>query len=882
MFRKIIVIFVTALTVAGCGVKTKEELFGDGNKQLKAGNTNGAIVLFKSALEKDQNYLDARYQLAKAYLAARKYEQAEREFQKIIRQNPARSDVRLEIAKLYNASNKPDMAIYEANEYLKSNPAAPDALDIIGTGYAIKNRLDEAESHFLQTLKADPGRVSAKLELAAVYARKEKGREARGLLDEIIAKDPKNVRAYAMLASLESSTGNRDKALQIYQTIAEINPADLNALYRQATIYLDKGDMANVDKKADEIMRKFPKRPEGHLLKGLVHYGKRNFNEAVTNLQNSLKAGQSLQAYYYLGLSHYNRGELELALSQFRKTLDFNPKFNQVRLLISAILLKQKRIDDAVTEARRVVEADEKNALAHNILGSAYLAKGMPDEAMKELDRAIDLDPKLVDAHLKKGLFNLAKGNAREGEVELQNAVNISPEVLNTRFLLAAYHMRRKNFAKSVSVLKEGIRGQKSDALLYNAMAASQFADKREADGVKSLQRAKEINPVFYAPYFNLAGYYRAKGDTEKSLNEYGGVLKRSPQNLLALVGMAATLESKGKTSEALAYYQKAKETKQSAGYLALVEYHVRKKESGKAMGVLNEALKAEPRNAAALELKGKLYGADKKYKEAIKIFEELEAVAPDRALPLKIGTYIAMKDPAKAVENAQKIITKKPDSAYGYTILASVYESQNDLGKAVDALKNGIRIDGKNPQLSLLLGTLYVKKRDYSSALSTYMDVMKKNPKFAPAIFAQGTTYDLMGKKKEAIRKYSETLKKSPDYVPALNNLAYLYAEGFGDKSEALSLATRAYKLVPGNAGVMDTYGYALHKNGRNAEACKILEKAVTLMPKNCSVRYHLALAEKASGDKARAIQALQKALEIGSFAEADNARRLLAELKR
>jgi tetratricopeptide (TPR) repeat protein len=442
--------------------------------------------------------------------------------------------------------------------------------------------------------------------------------------------------------------------------------------------------------------------------------------------------------------------------------------------------------------------------------------------------------------------------------------------------------MRQKNYSKAVSLLKEGIRGQKSDALLYNSMAAALFADKKEAEGIRCLLKAKEVDPDFFTPYFNLAVYYVSKKNADKAINEYQGVLLRAPQNIIALVNMAVLFEAKGRNDDALAYYQRAKETKQAGGFIALANYYARQKESNKSIGVLDEAIRADARNATAMELKGKIYIAEKKYKEAAKVFDQLENVDPDRALPLKIGTYVSMKDIPKAVECAKKIINKKPDSAYGYTVLASVYEGQNDLGNAMDALRSGLRVDAKNIQANMMLGNLYVKKRDYPAALSIYEGIVKKTPSYSPAIFAQGTVYDQLGKKTEAVKKYREVLSKSASYVPALNNLAYLYSEGYGSKGEALKLAASAYRLEPNNAGVIDTMGYVLLKNGKRDDARKLLEKAVSLIPNDPSVHYHLAMAYKESGDKVRALKSVQKSLELGNFTEAKSAKLLLAELKR
>jgi len=877
--KKYIAIFLCALVFAGCGGKSKEELYADGLQKVKNTNINGAIVLFKNALEKDQNYFDARYQLAKAYQQAGKYDQSEKEFQKALRLNPGKSDIKLEIAKIYNYTNKPDMAIKEVEAYLKEHPQEADALEILGNAHAIKKSPEEAEKYLLQALALDPARVSAKLTLAGIYGAQGNTQNARRLLAEIIKSDEKNTRAWYMLGAMEVAAGNRPRALEAFERIARISPEDANAVYQIGLLQLDSGDIAKAEKSAAQILGKFPKSPQGHRLMGLVYYKQKKFKEALVELQSSLKQ-QDLTGYYYLGLTHYSLGELENAISQFRKVLDYRPDSVQPRLLVASILLKQKRVDDAVAEAKKAVESDGRNAQAHNILGSAYIAKGLLDEGTAELNRALELDPRLVDAHLKKGALQLVKGKVKEGELELQTAVQVAPEALNTRFLLATYYMRQQKYGKAVTVLREGITGGKGDALLYNAIAGAMFADKKEVAGVQNLQKAKALNPAFPAPAFALAAYYAAKGDVERSLAEYRDVLKTDPQNLRAMHSIAGVMEKKGKNAEALGYYKKGAETKKSGGYIALANYYLRQKQPDKAVNTLDDAIKADAKDVAALELRGKIYLNEKKYKKSLKAFAELESVSPDRGMAMQIANYLAMKDTRNAVQGAEKIIKSKPGSAAGYIVLASVYQNVQDDKSAIDALRKGLTIEPANIGARMLLGNTYARQKDYSQALAVFEEAAKRSPRDPSPHFSQGSVYLHTGRKQDAVRKYSEALQLSGNHVPALNNLAILYADGYGNKTDALKLALRAYRLAPGNAGIADTLGYVLLKNGRKEDAWKAISRAATYLPRNPSVQYHLALVYQAYGDEQKAAKSLQKALTLGEFTEAADAKYLLAKM--
>jgi tetratricopeptide (TPR) repeat protein len=571
---------------------------------------------------------------------------------------------------------------------------------------------------------------------------------------------------------------------------------------------------------------------------------------------------------------------LESALSQFRVILDKAPSFHQARLAASIILLRQKRIDDAISEIDKLLAEDGKNALAHNVRGSAYLAKGMYDEGIKDLNRAIELNPRIVDAHLKKGLFHLSRGKSGEFETDLKTAVQVAPEMLNTRLILASYYMSRNNHGKALTVLSEGLTGAKRDADLYTYMAKIMFADKKPDQGVQCLQKAKASDPGSLFPYFSLAAYYASNGNDEKVMNECAAVLQRDPGNVRATLCVAETSERQGRDGEALAYYLKATEKKTPAAYLLLANYYVKKKDDRKALSVLEDSAKSVPPTTAILEMKGRLQMKDKRYKEALKTFGDIEAIAPERGLPLKIAAYLDMNKPTEALREADRVITLKPNSAYGYMLLAGIYRRQNKPDRAVEELKKGLALDSSDSNARLMLAEMYARAGNHSQAIRECEIVTRIHPNFANAYFTCGVILEQAGNKKEALKNYLHALTIARDFVPALNNLAILYADGYGSKAEALRLAEAALELKPENPRVIDTLGYALLKNGRLQDARRTLEKAAALLPDNPTVKFHLALVYKALGDKEGAVAMLQKALSAGEFMERSQAGTLLGEL--
>ena len=90
MRKKSVIILscLLALLLLGCQSNSKESLNAKGQTFFKEGNYNGAVISYKNSLEKDPNYVEARYNLGLAYIETGKLDQAEKEFQKVLLLSP--------------------------------------------------------------------------------------------------------------------------------------------------------------------------------------------------------------------------------------------------------------------------------------------------------------------------------------------------------------------------------------------------------------------------------------------------------------------------------------------------------------------------------------------------------------------------------------------------------------------------------------------------------------------------------------------------------------------------------------------------------------------------------------------------------------------------
>ena len=878
--HKILILFIF-LFVVSCGGQSKEELLQEGNRLSEEGNFRGAVVLYKNALEKDVNYIGARVGLAKAYLSSGNFDRAEKEFQKALLQNPSQTDLLLQLATVYIQKKQPEKALLELDKYHSENHETAESLILYGRAHGASGDIASAEKFFNKALQLAPGSVEPRLNLAKVFLQKKDFTQAKRYLEDVISIDSQQIEAYYLLANIETRQGDREAALAAYQNIIQADAKQLQAFYMSGILQMDLGDLDAAQATVDKILSSFADRPEGSRLKGLLLYRQGKYAEAKVALENSLKKQQHLLSYFFLGLSYYGLEQYELALNQFQKALDLNPGFERARVLVAMTLLKQKRLDDAIIEVQRVLRANPNNAYAHNILGSAYLANGQYDKGMAELETATELDPTLADAYIKRGIFHLAKGQGAEGEADLVKAVAAAPEVLNGRLMLVTHYLRQKNYSAAIQNLQEGMDGSKADALLNNYLAAAYFAQKKPEKALAALEKAKQVNPDYLTPYFNIASYYASQSEYDKAIAEYQQVLAKDSKNIRALLGIAALYNVQGQESKLDDIYGQIEATGSERGFVTAAQYQLKKKDLAETLAIVDRGLEVYKSSVPLLELKGGLHLQQKQLEKAESAYTKLSGLSPERGNSLLVRFYLSSGQAGKAEQLISELLASAADKEYPYLLSSGLLRGQKKPQEAAEVLQKGIATVANPLRLQMQLGRIYEQGAQFQKAEQLYQRIVDTSPRFSPAYTSLGFLKERNGDKGAALDFYKTAIKYDKKNIPALNNLAYLLADNFGEEKEALNYAMNAYRLQPNDPRIMDTLGYILVKNNRAKDALNLLEKANEMLPEVPAVALHLAMAKIQVGENAAARDLLSGVVVGGTAREAEKARKLLEKIK-
>jgi Flp pilus assembly protein TadD len=145
--------------------------------------------------------------------------------------------------------------------------------------------------------------------------------------------------------------------------------------------------------------------------------------------------------------------------------------------------------------------------------------------------------------------------------------------------------------------------------------------------------------------------------------------------------------------------------------------------------------------------------------------------------------------------------------------------------------------------QLNLeTMAGLWAEFHDWEHCLSLTREARKALPaKGIELLLLESNALDSLGRTDEAVAVLREGQKLNPNHPTVQNNLGFLLLEKGGDLAEATRLIEASLAQEPKNTSTMDSWGWALYKNGRFKESEEVLRKAAGLSPYSPEVHRHL-----------------------------------------
>lgn len=438
----------------------------------------------------------------------------------------------------------------------------------------------------------------------------------------------------------------------------------------------------------------------------------------------------------------------------------------------------------------------------------------------------------------------------------------------------------------------------------------------RTADAVKAFEEAIRKNYNSYEAHFGLGVALFQLNNLSGAQFEFQQLTAINPNLIQGYYNLGAVYARQGKTTEALAAYQKAIEV-------------------GKANSASPEELTLAYTQLARLQsTEGKHTEARTAYEEALKLNPQSESLMLSIAQEA-LAASASSPDPLAAtisLSYAYQILAKNPAQADATLVVADNFVNQGLNDRALRELDKGLAASKDNAsRVKLLIRKAELQERtSVKEALSTYAEVVSldsrsparynyarlllasKKPQDAQKLYQQlasesptDVAYLGLAQAHEALKQYAlaynaaldaarlskdvafqanaRTLAARNAYrakqykqaitsvqgIPTPNaealNWAGLSAYVLKDHVKAVEFLDAALKLDPQNQTVMLNLGASYLILKRYNEAEQVLSSLVAANDKNAEGWYNYGIALRALGDETSAKLAFQRALNLG-----------------
>jgi Flp pilus assembly protein TadD len=309
--------------------------------------------------------------------------------------------------------------------------------------------------------------------------------------------------------------------------------------------------------------------------------------------------------------------------------------------------LDKNNFESAIPPLQKFLAEKPDVAFAHFQLAYAYTGLNRVDEARAEYERCVALDPKLAEAQLNLGILVLEK-DAAAAVPPLHKAVELLPSQSRPRFLL-------------------GIALERSGDL---------------AGAAESYEAAAHLNPSDTEAQVHLGGVYLQLKRPAEAENKFRTVLESQPKSLLALRGLALSLDAEGKPGAVEAYrnYLGA-DPKDSEVRARLVQLLVANKQFDEALAETEKSGSGQAPTLDVLRLRADIFVRQNKFDEAIAALKQAIALAPqDAQLHGGVGRLYLQKREFPDAERELKIAIQldKGNVVYWKDLTATFYQGGN------------------------------------------------------------------------------------------------------------------------------------------------------------------------------------------------------------
>jgi tetratricopeptide (TPR) repeat protein len=389
---------------------------------VEMGNYDKAVADCDKALVIDPKSAEAFNVRGHAWACQSKFDRAIVDFDQALAINPKFAEAYNNRGGSWLDKGDYDKAIADCNQALSLNPKLAGAYFVRGLVWSRKREDDKATADYSRALAITPddwnmlNNLGVSLWIQAMK-QESKAAQAEAAGDLETAKTCR-----------QKSVALKDDAKAQWNAGVFANPAATDIHSNLGYAYYEANDLDSAERHLREAVKLLPLSPLRHNNLGRVLMRKSQQYEAEAREAEAKGKADPAQAAKAKQLKDEAKAELDAAIAEFQKAVDFDPTLLEARLNLGEVYLSLNDLDKAEAQFAAIIklsftvkDAETSAKFSQAYLGSARvaLARKNPDEAVKHLQKALELNPQNASALNMLAVQRFERGEYHEGEKSL-------------------------------------------------------------------------------------------------------------------------------------------------------------------------------------------------------------------------------------------------------------------------------------------------------------------------------------------------------------------------------------------------------------------------------------------------------------------------------
>jgi tetratricopeptide (TPR) repeat protein len=536
--------------------------------------------------------------------------------------------------------------------------------------------------------------------------------------------------------------------------------------------------------------------------------------------------------YLENGNKYYSQGKYKEAVIMYKNALKHDPKFGDAYARLGDAEVRRGEFKGAVAAYRRAIElqkdAEESAGKLADIYLAAYSAEQQRDRRL--IDEVQDLSQTLLRKNPNsyhglrlKGFLAVNEATDKtQREAKLQEAIEnfqkadaVRPKQAELRFALAQVYNQTGRWSDSEKLVKQILADSPTYNTAYDFLIVEYARRNRLEDAEAMLNQKVSTNPKNIDFVLQQAGFFRATNRNDRSEQIISALLARESQDPGIRQKVADYFVRIRDYDRALKLYSDGieKDKERATRYrLSMAQVLVGQGKNKEALAVVDEALKAEPKNNDALSFRASL---------------QLQYGGKEQQQP--------------AINDLQTLISRAPDNVVVRYNLARAYQVRGDLDAARVQYQEAVKLQPKFIGAQVGLAQVYLTKHDYGKAIATSDEILRLDPRNVAARVIKSNSLTNSGNLREARTQLNGFLADTPDSPDLLFQLAIVdFLEGRYKDAEGIFANLR--QQYPSDPRLIYAIAEVQIRTNRPAEALKFLEDELVKNPGNQDLRLAVA----------------------------------------